>query len=84
MESGLSTWEDFFPYTPRPLQRNMLNFISKILKPRVHQVIEAANGTGKTITALASLLPYAKRYDKKIIYLARTHSQMDRVVEESA
>ena len=80
--SELETWQDYFPYTPRPLQENMLKFMTKMVERRTHMVIEAANGTGKTITALAGLLPYAKRNDKKIIYLARTHSQIDRVIAE--
>jgi len=56
--------------------------MSTMLERQVHMVIEAANGTGKTITALSGVLPYARRHQKKIVYLARTHSQMDRVIEE--
>jgi DNA excision repair protein ERCC-2 len=75
-------WAEFFPYTPRPAQRIMLDLIQDKIDKGKSIVIEAANGTGKTITAIASVLPFAMRHRKKIIYMARTHNQMDRVIEE--
>lgn len=76
------TWETFFPYEPRPVQVGIINTITKQLEKDTHMVLEAANGAGKTIAALAATLPYAKRNGLKIIYLARTHSQIDRVLQE--
>lgn len=76
------TWNDFFPYSIRPAQQILVDEIIKAVPQRQHLVLEAANGTGKTIAALAGVLPYAKKYRKKVIYLARTHSQMDRVISE--
>ncbi|RMG25566.1 MAG: hypothetical protein D6732_22260 [Methanobacteriota archaeon] len=81
--SNLETkWQDFFPYDPRPAQLKILNPLEKLIAEGKHCIIEAANGTGKTIAALSAALPAAKRHDKVIVYLARTHSQMDRVIEE--
>lgn len=76
------TWESYFPYEPRPVQLGVINTIVKQLENKAHMVLEAANGTGKTIAALAATLPYAKRHGLKIVYLARTHSQIDRVLQE--
>ncbi|MFV2013923.1 MAG: DEAD/DEAH box helicase family protein, partial [Candidatus Heimdallarchaeota archaeon] len=76
------TWEIYFPYEPRPIQHGVINTIVKQLEKKTHMVLEAANGTGKTISALAATLPYAKQHGLKIIYLARTHSQIDRVLQE--
>ena len=76
------SWEDFFPYEPRPVQKGLLNTISRSLKGGIHLVLEAANGTGKTVAALSAILPYAMKHNLKIIYVARTHAQIDRVLEE--
>jgi DNA excision repair protein ERCC-2 len=78
------TWKNFFPYEIRPAQTTMVNFISKLIPKGYHMVLEAANGTGKTIATLASILPFAMKKQKKVIYMARTHSQIDRVMEELA
>ncbi|MHA2275632.1 MAG: helicase C-terminal domain-containing protein, partial [Candidatus Kariarchaeaceae archaeon] len=75
-------WAAFFPYDPRPVQTGIINTIVKQLSQKTHMVLESANGTGKTIAALAAVLPYAKENKLKIVYLARTHSQIDRVLEE--
>lgn len=82
MAASKGEWQSFFPYEIRPSQKTMVNFIEKLIPRGIHMVIEAANGTGKTIATLAGLLPYARRYKKKIVYMARTHSQIDRVMEE--
>ncbi len=82
MTSPDVTWKDFFPYDPRPAQIKILDPLESVVTKGKHCIVEAANGTGKTIAALAAALPAAKRYGKVIVYLARTHSQMDRVVEE--
>ncbi len=75
-------WKEFFPYKPRELQISMQKIIYHFLKSRTHMVLEASTGTGKTIVNLSALLPYAKEHNLKIVYTARTHSQIDRVVEE--
>ena len=83
LSNSEESWKKYFPYEPRPLQRTIMNFIEKKgIKENTHFVLEAANGTGKTISLLSLVIPYAERYDKKIVYLARTHSQIDRVIDE--
>ncbi|OLS19441.1 MAG: ATP-dependent DNA helicase [Candidatus Heimdallarchaeota archaeon LC_2] len=82
LDSPVKTWETYFPYEPRPVQVGIINTIVKQLETKTHMVLEAANGAGKTIAALAATLPYAKRNGLKIIYLARTHTQIDRVLQE--
>lgn len=77
-----SSWKDFFPYKPRKLQETIVKTLTREIRDEKHVVFEAANGTGKTIAALASLLPIAQEKNLKILYLARTHSQIDRVLDE--
>ena len=45
-------------------------------------LIEGSNGLGKTISALSACIPVAMEKDLKILYVARTHRQHDRVIEE--
>ena len=45
-------------------------------------LIEGSNGLGKTISALSACLPVAIERKLKILYVARTHRQHDRVIEE--
>lgn len=82
MSNQADTWRNLFPYNPRPLQIDFIESVMKELGPSKHIVIEAANGVGKTISALTSVIPYARKNGLKIIYMARTHSQIDRVLEE--
>lgn len=43
---------------------------------------EAPNGFGKTCVTLCSVLPWVKENKAKMLYCARTHRQLDRVMEE--
>ncbi len=47
-----------------------------------HVAIEGAAGLGKTVTCLSALLPFCERENVKILYAARTHTQIQRVIEE--
>lgn len=72
-----------FPYPHYyPNQREMINFIKSAARTMKNPVLESPTGSGKTIAVLSALLPIARSQDKKIIYLCRTHEQMDRVLEE--
>ena len=44
--------------------------------------IEASAGFGKTITALSAILPICLREGLTLLYTARTHTQIRRVIEE--
>ena len=62
---------------------DMIRDIKKTLSRGGHIVIEAPTGFGKTISVLYSSIDYALKNNKKIIYLVRTNSQEQKVVEES-
>ncbi|MHA1229264.1 MAG: helicase C-terminal domain-containing protein [Candidatus Helarchaeota archaeon] len=74
----------FFPYKKtREKQGEAINRIyQELSETNKHVVIFAPNGYGKTILGLASVLPIVKIKDKKLIYLCRTHTQIQRVIEE--
>ncbi len=74
---------EYFPYEePRPHQSEFIKLVSEAVKNGENAIIEAPTGFGKTVSVLAGVLPYAKEMGYKVLYLARTHKQMDRVIEE--
>ena len=74
---------DFFPYKAiRPNQDNFIKTVFNSVQSRQSVLIEGSNGLGKTISALSACLPIAIENDLKILYVARTHRQHDRVIEE--
>ncbi len=74
---------DYFPYAQvRPHQDQFINTVFAAVKERRSVLIEGSNGLGKTISALSACLPTAVQKDLKILYVARTHRQHDRVIEE--
>ena len=73
----------YFPYESlRPNQREFIELARKTVERGENAIIEAPTGFGKTVSILAGVLPVAKELDLKVLYLARTHRQMDRVIEE--
>ena len=73
----------YFPYTSvRPNQDEFITTINNAVNYRQSVLIEGSNGLGKTISALSACLPVAIRKNLKILYVARTHRQHDRVIEE--
>jgi DNA excision repair protein ERCC-2 len=74
---------EYFPYpSVRPHQDQFINTVFAAVKERKSVLIEGSNGLGKTISALSACLPTAIEKDLKILYVARTHRQHDRVIEE--
>ena len=74
---------DFFPYKSiRPNQDTFIKTVYNSVRSRRSVLIEGSNGLGKTISALSACLPIAIDNDLKILYVARTHRQHDRVIEE--
>ena len=74
---------DYFPYKSlRPNQEEFIRLVDEAVRKGENLVIEAPTGFGKTISVLAGVLPYALSMSFKVVYLARTHKQMDRVIEE--
>ncbi len=74
---------EFFPYSSiRPFQDEFVNAIYEAVETGSHIVLEGSNGLGKTVAALSACLPLAKEQDLQILYVAKTHRQHDRVIEE--
>ncbi len=75
--------EKIFPYGSfYPNQRELIEIIESSLENGRKCIVEAATGSGKTIAVLTAVIPYMKKNRKKVVYLTRTHKQMDRVIEE--
>ncbi len=74
----------FFPYIPRPGQAMLVKEIYYGVLSKNQVAIEGAAGMGKTISCLSALLPFCERDGCTILYVARTHTQMQRVIEELA
>ena len=74
---------EYFPYANvRPRQDQFIKTIFDAVEDRRSVLIEGSNGLGKTISAISACLPTAVEKDLKILYVARTHRQHDRVIEE--
>jgi DNA excision repair protein ERCC-2 len=74
---------DYFPYgTMRPGQDAFISLVKDEVAKGNNVIIEAPTGFGKTACVLSAVLPVAESQAKKIVYLCRTHKQMDRVIEE--
>jgi Rad3-related DNA helicase len=67
-----------FPYSPYPQQQAFMADIRAVVGGGGVLVAEACNGFGKTVCALASLLPMGRR----IVYATRTHEQVRQVLRE--
>lgn len=85
MTGESSSYTDFFPYPEaRDGQEDMMKRIEESVTAGIHICSEAPNGFGKTCVVLSSVLPWIKEKKGKILYCARTHRQLDRVMEELA
>jgi DNA excision repair protein ERCC-2 len=74
---------EYFPYSSvRPHQDQFISTVYNAVASRRSVLIEGSNGLGKTISALSACLPVAIEKKLKILYVARTHRQHDRVIEE--
>ncbi len=74
---------EYFPYSSvRPHQDNFVTTVYNAVRDRRSVLIEGSNGLGKTISSLSACLPVAIEKNLKILYVARTHRQHDRVIEE--
>jgi len=74
---------DFFPYPEtRKGQEDMMRLIESSVREGKNSCLEAPNGFGKTCVTLCGVLPWIKENRAKVLYCARTHRQLDRVIEE--
>jgi DNA excision repair protein ERCC-2 len=60
----------------------MMTEIETAVNSGVNICAEAPNGFGKTCVTLSAILPWVKENSGKVLYCARTHRQLDRVMEE--
>ena len=74
----------YLPYAPRGCQLDIISDIRNALDEKRHIIIESGTGTGKTIVSLAAGLEHAKKTGKKIVYLTRTISQSDQVIDRKS
>lgn len=72
----------FFPYQPRPQQRELTALLARASRSQAHVVVEAPTGLGKTACALAASLEEAQRQGARVLYLTRTNSQQQHVMKE--
>ena len=73
----LSEWP-LFPYDPYPQQLEFMRDVKNVIGKRGVLVAEACNGFGKTVCALATILPMGH----KVVYATRTHEQVHQVLLE--
>jgi DNA excision repair protein ERCC-2 len=73
----------YFPYeNVRIHQDQFINTVYNAVKEHRSVLIEGSNGLGKTISSLTAVIPTALDKKLKILYVARTHRQHERVIEE--
>ena len=78
----------YFPYNPYQPQREYMTTVLKALANKENAILESPTGTGKTISLLTSCLAFVKKArekgnkDIKILYMSRTHSQLQQVIQE--
>jgi len=75
--------EEFFPYSRVRLYQDLfIKTVFEAVSNRRHVLIEGSNGLGKTVSALSACLPLAEERDLQVLYVAKTHRQHERVIEE--
>ncbi len=83
MSGGPLSHSDLFPYPDmRRGQEEMMAKIEEAVRLGRNVCCEAPNGFGKTSVTLCGVLPWVKENSGKVLYCARTHRQLDRVMEE--
>jgi DNA excision repair protein ERCC-2 len=81
--TGSFTYTDFFPYqSMREGQDSMMAAIEDAVRSKRNICCEAPNGFGKTCVTLSGVLPWLRENNARALYCARTHRQLDRVIEE--
>ncbi|MEM0155668.1 MAG: ATP-dependent DNA helicase [Thermoplasmataceae archaeon] len=70
------------PLNLRDYQRPIIDFITANVSSKGSVAIESPTGSGKTLMGLISALTLAKKENRKILYLTRTNSQQEQVINE--
>jgi DNA excision repair protein ERCC-2 len=66
----------------RRYQDEFMKVVYEAVRNGEHVAVAAASGLGKTIGALSATLPLSKEKGLGILYIARTHKECDRAIEE--
>jgi len=72
-----------FPYPPRDGQLIIVDAIRSAVEEERAVVIEAATGTGKTVSALVGILDVTLEKGLKVLYSTRTNAQQKQVIAEA-
>ncbi len=75
--------ERIFPYRMRPAQEPIVRAAAERGEKGGCLLLDAATGTGKTVSVLAPVLAHAEAADHRVLYLVRTHSQGAQVIAEA-
>jgi DNA excision repair protein ERCC-2 len=79
-----SQYEQYFPKPSfYPNQKEAMDKIYKALVDGKPVLFEGACGTGKTLSALAPSLAFAKEKGKKVIIATNVHQQMEQFIQEA-
>jgi len=87
--------EILFPYEPYKIQKNYMEKVIELLNNKStiegykgFAALESPTGTGKTLCLLCSILAWfnkmkqENKFEGKIIYVIRTHSQISQIISE--
>lgn len=66
----------------RDYQKNLVEYITGVLKTHNSVAIESPTGSGKTIVGLSAAIDFAAGSGRKVLYLTRTNSQQEQVLKE--
>jgi len=84
VEPELQALMRYFPYESlRREQRKVMLAAYRAMAEGRDALIEAASGVGKTIAVLTAAMPFVED-GHRVVYLTRTHAEIDKVVEEVA
>lgn len=78
----------YFPYKPYGVQKDYMKTVLNALCKKENALLESPTGSGKTMCLLTSCLAFLKvarqmgDADIKIVYMSRTHSQLQQVIKE--
>ncbi len=75
--------EKYFPYPSfRKGQKEIAIAVYQTIEERGHLIVEGPSGLGKTAAVLAGALPYVIESNARLLFLARTHRELERIIDE--
>lgn len=75
--------EKYFPYASfRKGQREIAISVYQTIESKGHLIIEGPSGLGKTAAVLAGALPHVIENNVRLLFLARTHRELERIIDE--